>query len=530
MHQNVDIFAQLENLLYHGQIKNISKLINTISYSELSPTQILLLVRQLKKSNKNEEALHLLRNFLDLSNMMNPDYYPELQIEYAACLINKEISTVAIQILNKFDYRKFPQILLHQTLGYFIEHNYHSALPLIEAYCKCENLAYHDRLTGFVNHAMALLHDRQFEKAQSLLSKLIPQLSDESVQKLLAECYVLLAQTQVYLGGYKNAAISILRSEHVLNKFDYPNQLNRKMWKLIIWSLQNKKKSLFFQEKFLQLNIEVKGHNDFELNRDLDAWLSVLLQNKELFQFVFFGTSSHWYRNILLTTFDAKNCIPNFYYRTYGKTNKNTPLPKIDLFHTQKQTGDKQVIFISDSEKHSSENNGPNSKGRFHSSAVSIKLSQLLCSDFYRPFSLGRIFNHLFPLEIFDPLTDPQRIYEQIRLTNLLFREKNLPLKITSTSCGYMLNSTSPCQLVIPKDTAVFTEIFETTLLRKSQNNAFTSREAQLWTNTPTSTLNRKLNGLVKAGFLFKLGSGKSIKYIWKKFELNTTEDKSKIS
>jgi hypothetical protein len=507
MHQNSDFIIKFEKLLTQGKAKEVSKLISAVATSEIAPNHILQLTRQARKSHKTEIAMLLLRQYLDFSNLMNSDNYPELQIEYAACLIKKEISTAAIQILNKFDYSIFPQILLYQSLGHFAEYNFHLAIPLLEIYCNCDNISYHEKLAGFLNLAMALLYNCQFEQAQTVLTKLIPQLSDLSVLTLLAQCYLLLAQVHLHLGNYKNANISLSNSEKTINRFHMPDQLRRKKWKLVIWSLQNRSKIEFYAEKFRQLRVEAKTLNDFETIRDLDAWYSVLVQNQDLFQFVFFGTSSLSYRKCIFSSFGEKINIPDYYYKTLGKTKNTNAIPKFDLFLTEKD----------------------NIVQTFALSANTNRLSQLLCTDFYRPFSLCKIFNQLYPLEIFDPLTDPQRIYEHVRLTNILFREKQLPLKINSTATGYILNSTEPCKLLIPIDTARRTECFEETLIRKSQTNIFSSKEAQSWTNSPLSTLNRKLNGLVKAGYLLKLGSGKSTRYLWKKFDENNTIEKSKI-
>lgn len=150
-------------------------------------------------------------------------------------------------------------------------------------------------------------------------------------------------------------------------------------------------------------------------------------------------------------------------------------------------------------------------------SGLSRHLCRLLCSDFYRPFSLGRIYNELFPLEIFDPAHDNHRVYEIIRRCNHLLRREFAQLRIAAGPQGYSMTSTNPVAVVIPENAKAKSQSFEMILWSKARNLAFSAKETQEWTQTPLTTTIRKLNGLMSMGLIEKKSSGKNTLYQFRK-------------
>lgn len=497
MNQNEIFLKKVEQFIQIGKFVEAKKMMSAVSRSQLQPSQILKLAQLMRRSDHANLGLVLLRPLMNFKVQMSPEHLQDVQIEYAACMIKRGVIAPAMRILEKFDAEKFPKILLFQSFGLFAEWNYQLAIPLLQQYCQSGFITKYEQTVGKVNLAAAYLGTSQATVAERELDLIIPWLKSESHFLLLGNCYELMAQAKLQNGQYKQAEQFVEEAEKIFGHEKSRHRLTARKWELILNAKQNKISPAEISENFWKFRQEALERNDFETVRDSEAWLACLLQDKEQFRKVYFGSSFKGYRQNLLKMLGSDIELQKSYSLQVGEGADSTSINFFDI-------GD--------------------------ISEITKAVLQLLCSDFYRPFSVGRIFNHLFPFDLFDPIQDTHRIYEIVRRTNFWLRSQKYPISVVSSKYGYKLSSSKKCELQVPIDAALVSECFEKVLIRKSDKKSFSAKEVCEWTGTPLTTVIRKLNGLISSGYLLKLNSGRKTRYCWQSFFSNSTNIVAKAS
>jgi hypothetical protein len=102
--------------------------------------------------------------------------------------------------------------------------------------------------------------------------------------------------------------------------------------------------------------------------------------------------------------------------------------------------------------------------------------------DFYRPLRIGALFSELFPGEVFDINSSPDRVHQFLRRARRSLRAHKLPLKIVETHAFYSLEITGNISFRLPRDHQSVDHMhLHFMALRKAfaDGRRFSAREAQ---------------------------------------------------
>jgi hypothetical protein len=91
--------------------------------------------------------------------------------------------------------------------------------------------------------------------------------------------------------------------------------------------------------------------------------------------------------------------------------------------------------------------------GNHSSLKVGKKVHQLLVlltRDFYRPTSLGNLFSHLYPGEVFSLSTSPTRVHQVVNRSRRWLMENDIPIQLTFEDGGLRATLAGPISLRVP--------------------------------------------------------------------------------
>ncbi len=416
---------------------------------------------------------------------------PQVMLEHAACLIKEDVISPSLRILERIDKNRFPEALLYQAFSYFSFWDYGSAVPLLKDYLQSPLITEYQGTIGTVNLASALINSGQAQESLPLLENLIVTLKAKNLELLTGNSLELLAQAHIYLKHYPQAETALQEAYETLSKSHPRYLLFVRKWQTHLQSLTKKKDQKEIASEFADLSREAEGLSDFETIRDIELLSSLSAGNADKFHRVYFGTPHEGYRA------RALRLAPSSFVA-------------VESYHYQLGPRQKSGFWIDWRNHVSSLGEIPLRKN-----SLATKVLSHLCSDFYRPFSVTRLFHCLFPEDNYDPIKDTHRVYEVIRRTHMALDESQLPLKIVTDKNGYRITSEG-CEVVLSRQVANHLGSFDQIVRDRSLSDYFSAKDAQSWTQLSLATVIRKLNAAHISGRLEKAGSGRSTVYKWK--------------
>jgi tetratricopeptide (TPR) repeat protein len=172
--------------------------------------------------------------------------------------------------------------------------------------------------------------------------------------------------------------------------------------------------------EFNQIRQMARRVENWETIRDLDYQLSLLGNNRELMIKVLFGTPYVSYKARILDILTSEPIPTNYIWHDVRFPVAETKFDPLRFFHSDIKFGQAEHRLIC-----------------------------LLLSDQYRPYSVIRLFDLLFPDELYNPYTSNGRIHNLIGSTRDSLRRLNLPLDIHSTKSGYRMRPSQDVSFVI---------------------------------------------------------------------------------
>ncbi len=501
MSQNKTLFAEIEKLIRDGDSARARLCLSHLRKNKLNSNERYQAARFARRLDDPKLGLLLLRPIVELSQRQKVACAPDIQIEYAVCLIKQGISSQGVRLLQTVDPERHPHVLLYRSFAHFSNWEYAAAVPLMERYIKSPQLTDYERIIGTVNWIAALVGARNMDEADRQIRILVPKLQERNLSLLLGNTYELWTQVAIFRRQIEPAAKMLDLAARTLSLSQSRYRFFIEKWKIYLSGLQNGPSSDLLT-RFQELSHGAAAIGDFETIRECDLLQGEIFKDLELIRKVYFGTPYSGYRNrikaLQIVNFDETDT-----HLWQFKQGSQTEVKTLDLYAMKWGEDSLPTKRLKNTER----------------------LLQLLTTDFYRPFAWTRIYNNLFPEEIFDPVLDPHRIYELIRRANGWLKESGLPFDVSNDPFGYRISASQTCAILLKSDLGDRASSFEDLVRRSAGGASFKAREAQQWSQLPLTTVIRRLNSAVVSGRCEKKGKGKNTVYAWR-----DNADVSKIS
>jgi hypothetical protein len=307
-------------------------------------------------------------------------------------------------------------------------------------------------------------------------------------ERLRLNCEYLLAQTFA-LSERFDEALPLLKNVNRRSPENTHLSFGSQKWILYVeakkegWSLE-------IRDRFVKLREQTEAQHFYELSRDIDKYLGILGDNKDLLKKCYFGSPSSEYKKHILSLLPSGHSFgSSFIVNKINDTNNS-----VRVFHPSEGRIDKSEIF---------------KKGQ-----VVQKLVQALAEDLYVPQGVGTLFAKIFPGEYYDVESCTNRVFQYIFRINKTFEDLKIDIAIVKEDFGYRFQLGASVGLLLQQRDRRQNENFALRLLTdRFGKKPFSSSEASEALGTPKSSTARVVADLVERELISSTGKGKTTKY-----------------
>lgn len=416
--------------------------------------------------------------------------------EYSAALIETGAVGEAQELLSEIEREgKDPRAFLYLAFSSFRNWQYGAAIKKLNSYLKFD-LDTYQRLVGEVNLAAGLTFIAQTDAASELIEKLISQTFKNNYVLLLGNLHELKAQVQIQKKNFRGAIDSLNESERLIGTSGNISYLYAKKWRAIIDAQKAENLHKAFNE-VLPVMEEARFRREWETLRDIDRQLGALFQDKYLAAKLTFGTPFSDYRKMIGQEF-SKVKIPTEFFLT----NRWQWQPNGRILEVESGCLDGKNIGLKPG-------------------ALLHRFISVLVTDFYRPFSLGALFSHLFPDEFYNPFTAYDRLYQCAKRTREVFANEELPIEIRQQNYEFSLKVCGSVSLFMKinqmehnsSGAAFYKNLFRDLSNRSAETGTFSAQDLAQELKVSVRTANRIIKDHAEAHCLAGVGGGKHKRY-----------------
>lgn len=307
---------------------------------------------------------------------------PRERAEYAACLTRLGALGEALDLLKTVSPKDVPQAILYQVFALVAQWRYGETIPRLERFLDVAPSDYDRQIAG-VNLAAALIFEKDYDRAISLLEKLEKETAAANHQLLWGNVQELRSSVFVHMGKWKLALKECEGARAKLEKHGGVFALLIEKWTAVA-ELGRAPFAPASARALTQVKARAAALGHWESIRDCDRFESVILRDSDLLRKLYFGTPYDEFRARILSDFPARVDVTGDYERVLGEGTKGKGV-SLDL---GKWVGEMKP-------------------GRQNHRCLSI-----LASDFYRPFRSAQLHALLFPGAFYNPHSSRHRTAE----------------------------------------------------------------------------------------------------------------------
>ncbi len=403
-----DIFKEIDALINSFQIEEARQRLTKLDASKIPKKDRAQMASLARRSGELKLAIKILQP--NVFGAGRPEY--DDLIEYASSVRKLGLINQALILLERAP--EYPKTHLNRAFCHIHYWNYKKAQSELEKFLNHEELATKDKLVGNINLVVCLVENQEYDRALKLLVEL-----EEECEKNSPHLLLNLKETRgqiFYKTGKLDEATSLLEEL----KKQTGQQVAQTSFFIEKWLLLAKLKQGKITPESLEVKAFFKNSRDngmWEVIRDFTWQLALITENHEQMNHVFFGTPFPHFREHMLKQW-GKATFPIIFDWKDGRP-----------WQGESQTFDFYKM-----------KDVPVSYGKsIH------RLLMLLSADFYQPWSVVRIFNSLFPEELFDPNTSIKKVYRLVEQLGQLIKKEKMHLTLETTSGGYRLRPTPGC-------------------------------------------------------------------------------------
>lgn len=381
--------AHLEKLVSNGQSRDVFLALSSLSYSRIPRESRLGFADLARRISQPAIALKVLYPCIYPSAGLKSDASSAETLCYVGALRILGILAEAKTLLSKLSAEENPQVLFESALIDFTEWNYAKAIPLLKQYVMASGLTDYRRFVGKVNLVAAKLGDMRFAGLIDEIDLLIEVAIQNNYKLLQGNLLELRAQIEIQrLRDIPKARQTLVQAEECLRNFGGIYLMFVQKWHLGCDLLEQG-----FSEpnrlRLKQLRVQATRDRFWEILRDIDFLVLMAqkqwnLKYQELAAHLIWGSPYFSYRKriSIMVLNGQRVALKRTYSRCFDKSSDLTRGEQtVDLFALLSQRERSLHVLL-------------------------WKLSE----DFYKPVSLGALFETLFPGEVFLPESSPKRV------------------------------------------------------------------------------------------------------------------------
>lgn len=483
-------FEEIDLLIRNARGKEAQVQLTELHKKRISKVHVLEVAKLATRAGMPELALSLLHPIVRPSAKMVREATDTDKAEYGLALLRVGACAEANTLFKTVSCERAPEVLFYRALSYLKEWDYAAASKLLKEYCDSPNLSSYQRLVGKINLAISLIFENNLNTVKMILAQVLEESSAMKLELSYAVGIRLHGNLEMRRKNW-NAALSYFQTaEELLRDFGGFDWYFAKKWKALVQYFENPENEEA-KTRVLETREAASRIRHWESVRDIDYHLALYSKNKALFWHLYFGTPYEHFRNRILAEMgDTK--IPESYEWKFGE-GKTADFSRVDIAEQQK-TKQGTVLKVGKS---------------LH------RLYMAFLSDFYRPFTIGALFENAFPGEHYHPTTSEYRVHQAIKNLRLWFKKNSIPLTILYENDEYRLISTANCIIPIQKSQLALEtpEERKLSILRTQLSGDFSRLEVAVVLSIERSTANRLLLDATKRGILEKVGTGSKTRY-----------------
>lgn len=485
---------QIENLISKARPGLARQLIKKIPAHRVPRHQALTLAIFARRLGMLNQALRILQPIVRAEKLIDRNPTKDELLAYAMTLSLLGVKSGAERIFDSIDKKDNPEAVLRHAFHLSTQWNYARAKALLERYLGFKQINSHQAIIAKVNIVAGEIALRRFDEALGMIDGLLNQLTGDKYQLLRGNVLELKGQAEFHSGRIRSALKSLEDSLSILKNFGGRYLIYAEKWKLLS-RLKLDPENSSHQTQFNQIRASAQSVGDWESLRDCDLQWSLIAQDRELFNRVYFGSPLRGYRQSILKSAPGFSPLPEAYWLTEGD---QKPTHWLDL-ETAMTT------------------NGPGLPPGSQSHNLLIFLS----SDFYNPKSLGELFELLFPEEYYDPVNSPNRVHQALHKLRGQIKMAEIPLEVLSKKNRFSLKPHEGFGIKLKKIRRALTR--EEALLYRLKDefglNRFNRSQIKAHCGVSDSSADKMIRWGRSKGVLSTLGRGKGTTYSFSKLK-----------
>ncbi len=484
----VNDLLQLEEWIRAGDFSKVAKVLLGLNSKKVARGDLVRFANIANRADHSRLAFRLLNPVIrSEQEAISPPSDLE-KIEYAEALRRMGLVNEASEIFAGIDADKFPLVHLRMAFCLFKKWQYAEAIPRLRALIAVSDPNDYLATIAKVNLAAALVHERHDSEALALLQALRKSTLAAQQFLLLGNCLELSAQVLIARREWSAAETVLREAEMIFSKDHNKYSLFVHKWQAIARSL----KEGVVHPGLLACRLQAGQNEDWETERDCDLYIGAINRDLPLLQKVYFGTPHANFRRRIFDLAGHKLEIPANYLWQLGESSK--PAQIFDLLSASSDDATAQL-----------------EPGRLMHQFIA-----LLCSDFYRPVTIGAAFSALFPFEHFAQQGSANRISQLVLRLRHWCEEQSTGFSIAGKGGKYRLQGEPGAIIRIPSEMPTPTP--QSILWRKVQGHfskgSFSRNDVERVSQCSPAGAKRLLRWAVQSGYAQAIGSGSQVRYL----------------
>lgn len=418
--------------------------------------------------------------------------HPNEILEYGAALCFLGLEQESLKLVTDLGSRTgghLPLCHLYQAFALFPQWRYREAEAPLRRYLEITPSSDYFHLVARINLASVHVFHNEWEEAEGLLKELI-QLTEKSGRRLLlGNALELMGQVSLRRRDFSKAEDYLTRSQSNLAQVQSIDALFVAKWRGLL-ELERDPMSSHTHELLLNVMELARQVHSPETIRDIAFRRALLFNDSSLASHLVRGTP-----------------YPGFFDRPEGLV--------VQQFATA-QPLEFSAGLITD---HSKQSSGvPSARiPTLPTAGLEANLMRVLLSDFYKPFSIFRLWQESSP-DHFNPRSSPNLVHQKLYLLRQWLRDHSSTIKVHCQGTKYQVSFTQPTTLDTQHYRGQQSSKLEQLLMHLRERPEWSAKEIKSELSkanfkfTPR-TLQRQLQIAVESGHLLSRGKARAVRY-----------------
>lgn len=405
---------------------------------------------------------------------------PAERLEYGACLIKAGAVAEGLELVSGVEAPKHPRAYVYVAFAHVTSWEYERTIePLLE-YLKHPDPTPYERLVAEINLAQAYVLTKRTGEADERLEEILRKTSPDPFRLAVAKANEIAAQSDVAAGRWAAAREHLERSRELYRGEGGLEELFLEKWSAVV-ELGEKGPGPDRIARLKSVSQKARAQGHWETLRDCDRLLGIYGSERFAARHAFFGTPYPAFRALILRDLPGDD-MPRSYDWRLGPGGDGGPRLEPVI------PGLKRDALLS-------------------------RVLATLCGDLYRPFSLNRLFQAVYPGEFFNPQSGAAKIHDAVARLRRELLGAGYPLSVVNKKGLYALEATRDCTIVLPRPETRSGDPDAIRLEELFGAHPFTIEQAGLALGLSHRSARRLLARLVAEGEVRREGKGPSTRY-----------------